>query len=62
LNNGQVLKRWTKGKWVLQAVWMVRMRAQGDRMSCMCSGGIYNKETILSVEAEDIGEEIRLGR
>lgn len=34
----------------------------GERMSCMCSGGIYNKETILSVEAEGIGVEIRLGR
>ena len=34
----------------------------GERMSCMCSGGIYNTETILSVEAEGIGVEIRLGR
>ena len=41
---------------------MLGMRAQGEKMSCICSGGIYNRETILSVEAEDIGVEIRLGR
>lgn len=39
----KVLKKWTKGNRVLQAVWMIRMKAPGEKMSGTYSEGVMRK-------------------